>query len=104
VKIKYSSIFLSTYLFGPPERPSQVQKKPPILQREHPALQNMKFRNFFFFLDFDFLSSIRGSEQGSADILRLFTTLDMLCQCSVSSGKKNPRPNHAEAIEMNIYM
>jgi hypothetical protein len=31
------------------ERPSKLQKKPSALKREHPALQNMKFLNFFHF-------------------------------------------------------
>jgi hypothetical protein len=41
-----------------------LQEKPPFLKREHPALQNMKFLNFFIFLwviflllDPDFLSA-----------------------------------------------
>jgi hypothetical protein len=32
---------------GSPERKSKLQKKPSALKREHPALQNMKFINFF---------------------------------------------------------
>jgi hypothetical protein len=32
----------------PPERTSKLQKKPSALKREHPALQNMKFRNLIF--------------------------------------------------------
>jgi hypothetical protein len=31
----------------PPERKSKLQKKPSALKREHQALQNMKFLNFF---------------------------------------------------------
>jgi hypothetical protein len=33
----------------PPERTSKLQQKPSPLKREHPALQNMKFINFFYF-------------------------------------------------------
>ncbi len=34
---------------GPPYRTSKLQKKPSALKREHTALQNMKFLNFFYF-------------------------------------------------------
>jgi hypothetical protein len=34
----------------PPERMSKLQKKPLALKREDPALQNIKFTNFFLFL------------------------------------------------------
>ncbi len=33
----------------PPDRTSKLQKKPSALKREHAALQNMKFLNFFYF-------------------------------------------------------
>jgi hypothetical protein len=33
----------------PPEITPKLQKKPSTLKREHPALQNIKFLNFFFF-------------------------------------------------------
>ncbi len=33
----------------PPYRTSKLQKKPSALKRKHPALQNMKFLNFFYF-------------------------------------------------------
>jgi hypothetical protein len=44
------------YLFipRPPGRTSKVQKKPPALRREHPALQNYKFLHFYLFLWFIF--------------------------------------------------
>jgi hypothetical protein len=34
----------------PPYRTSKLQKKPSAFKREHPALQNMKFLNFFLLL------------------------------------------------------
>jgi hypothetical protein len=34
----------------PPKRTSKLQKKPSALKREHPALQKMKFLNFFLLL------------------------------------------------------
>jgi hypothetical protein len=33
----------------PPYRTSKLQKKPSAFEREHPALQNMKFLNIFFY-------------------------------------------------------
>jgi hypothetical protein len=33
-----------------PQRTSKLQEKPSALKREHSALQNMKFHNFFLFL------------------------------------------------------
>jgi hypothetical protein len=43
---------IATYLPipWPPYRTSKLQEKPSALKREHPALQNMKFLNFFIFL------------------------------------------------------
>ncbi len=44
--------FIKNYnllIFRPPERRSKLQKKPSALKREHPALQYMKFLNFFYF-------------------------------------------------------
>ncbi len=34
----------------PPERTFKLQKKPSALKRKHPALENMKFLNFFLLL------------------------------------------------------
>jgi hypothetical protein len=46
--IAETTIYLS---LGHPERASKLQKKPAsALKREHTALQNMKFLNFFLFL------------------------------------------------------
>ncbi len=49
IQIFWSKI---VYLFipRPPWRTSKLQEKPSVLKREHPALQNMKFLNFFQFL------------------------------------------------------
>ncbi len=33
----------------PPQKTSKLHEKPSALKREHPILQNMKFRNFFYF-------------------------------------------------------
>ncbi len=50
-----------------PYRTSKLQKKPWALKREHPALQNMKLLNFFFFLwvIFVLLDPDPDSESGS---------------------------------------
>ncbi len=46
---------------------SKLQKKPSALKREHPALQNMKFLNFFllFWVIFALLDPDPDSEYGS---------------------------------------
>ena len=44
---------------SPPWRTSKLQKKPSALKREHPALQNRKFLNFFYFCGSFLLSWIR---------------------------------------------
>jgi hypothetical protein len=44
---KKSFIQLQLLILRPP---SKVQEKPSALKSEHPALQNMKFLNFFYFL------------------------------------------------------
>ncbi len=46
-------------LFSRPPKPSKLRKKPSALKREHPALQNMKFRNFVYFCGPFLLSWIR---------------------------------------------
>ncbi len=60
---------------------SKLQKKPSALKREHPALQNMKFLNFFLFLwvIFALLDQDSESESGSTDL--------------IESGS-NPGPKH----------
>jgi hypothetical protein len=48
------AIYLS---LGLHERTSKLQEKPSALKREHPALQKMKFINFFFYVCGSFLPS-----------------------------------------------
>ncbi len=52
LQLKDCLIFLNkklkfSYPYRPPYRTSKLQQKPSPLKREHPALQNMKFINFF---------------------------------------------------------
>jgi hypothetical protein len=44
IQIKTSNTFISR----PPRRTSKLQKKPPTLKREHPALTNMKYTYSLF--------------------------------------------------------
>jgi hypothetical protein len=55
----------------PPNRTSKLQKKPSALEREHPALQNMKFLKFVLFLwvIFALLGPDPDSESGSTDLI-----------------------------------
>jgi hypothetical protein len=46
----------------PPKRTSKLLKKPSALKREHPALQNMKFLNFFSTFVGNFCPPGSGSE------------------------------------------
>jgi hypothetical protein len=67
----------------PQERTSKLQKKPSALKREHPALQNMKFLNFFLLLSviFDLLDPDSEYGSGSADL-------------SESGPNTDPDPKH----------
>ncbi len=61
----------------PPLRTSRLQKKPSTNKREHPAVQNMKFLNFFLF--FVGHCCPPGSEYGSTDLIKSGPeTLDFL--------------------------
>jgi len=60
----------------PPYRTSKLQKKPSALKREHPALINMKFFNFFFILVVIFAFLDPDSEYGSGSAT--------LCSCFLS--------------------
>jgi hypothetical protein len=62
----------------PPERTSQLKKKFSALKRKHPALQNMKFLNFFLLLwvifallDTDPDSGFRSSDLIESDPIRI---------------------------------
>jgi hypothetical protein len=51
--LKNSIFLIKNYnlpITRPLERTSKLQKKPSAFKREHPALQNMKFLNFFLHL------------------------------------------------------
>jgi hypothetical protein len=53
------------------KRTSKIQKKPSAHNREHPALQHMKFLNFFTFLwvIFALLDPDPDSKSGSTDLI-----------------------------------
>jgi hypothetical protein len=53
----------------PPYRKSKLQKKTSALKREHPALQNMKFLNFFLNFVGNFCPPRSGSGYGSTDLI-----------------------------------
>jgi hypothetical protein len=46
---------------------SKLQQKPSVLEKEHPALQNMKFLPFFLFLRFIFVLLVPDSTEINAD-------------------------------------
>jgi hypothetical protein len=48
---------------------SKLKEKPPAPKKEHPALQNMKFLNFFLFLWGFFALPDPDSESGSTDLV-----------------------------------
>jgi hypothetical protein len=52
----------------PPERTSKLQKKPPALKRKHPALENMKYLNFFLLLWVIF-ALLDPNPDGSTDLI-----------------------------------
>jgi hypothetical protein len=60
------------------QRTSKLQEKPSALKREHPALQNMKFLDFFLFLwvIFALLDPDPDSESGSTDLIESVPDLD----------------------------
>jgi hypothetical protein len=71
----------------PRERTSKLQKNPSALKREHPALQNMKFLNFFLLLweIFALLDPYPDSESGygSTDLIESVSGSETLIESMI---------------------
>jgi hypothetical protein len=73
------------------KRISKLQKKPSTLKREHPALQNMKFLNFFLLLRVIFALLDLDSEYGSADLIESGSNTNLNPKRCQKAYLKTPR-------------